>query len=63
MSSLPLPGLTAGPSPTSSDPTDATSTDARHPALVTEVGSAVPAPGADPTSTDARHPAIVSVSG
>jgi hypothetical protein len=44
-------------------PPDATSTDASHPALATDVGSPKPAPGTDPTGTDAAHPAIVTAPG
>jgi hypothetical protein len=40
---------------------DATGTDAQHPAIVTATGPAEPSPAAtDPTGTDTQHPAIVT---
>ena len=40
---------------------DATGTDAQHPALVTATGPAAPPqPGPDPTGTNAQHPAIIT---
>jgi hypothetical protein len=39
---------------------DATGTDAQHPALVTATGVAEPAAPADATGTDDGHPAIVT---
>ena len=40
---------------------DATGTDAQHPALVTVTGPSAPAaPGVDATGTDAQHPAVVT---